>query len=246
MSQTVIATTTLASYGSEQERVRVECSLKTVEAALNYDYRLVTVDADSPTVYYNAIKSLGAIIYAQNEPGMGKARRQALRRALAVSSERSAIVWMEPEKYPLVPLLGEAAADVTDHGYDLVMLRRKSLASYPPEQAMAYQLIALATKYLTGIDCDFGWGPTVLSKRAVQYYLDYQGEYGDRWDSIHIPKLRIIRDGLPWKVVEVDYRHPPEQTAAETGWPLFRKRIQQVDSLTSAIEQEVERLGMKI
>lgn len=111
---------------------------------------------------------------------------------------------------------------------------------------MAYQLIALATKYLTGIDSDFGWGPTVLSADAVEYYLSYESAHGDLWDGIHCPKLSIINDGLPWTIVPVNYQHPSEQTAAETGMNLFLKRVKQVDQLVRAIEAEVDRLGMRV
>lgn len=177
---------------------------------------------------------------------MGKARRQALRQAREVVSNGEAIVWTEPEKYPLIPELDAPVNAFTKDNYDLVMLRRTSLDSYPPEQAMAYQLVALAVKYLTGIDSDFMWGPTVLSADAVEYYLKYESLHGDLWDSIHCPKLHIINDGLPWTIVPVNYQHPPEQTAAETGMGFFSKRIKQVDQLVRAIEQEVDRLGMRV
>lgn len=111
---------------------------------------------------------------------------------------------------------------------------------------MAYQMIALATKYLTGIDSDFGWGPTILSAKAVEYYLSYESRYGDLWDGIHCPKLHIIKQGLPWTIMTVNYRHPPEQTAAETGMELFLKRVKQIDQLVRAIEQEVDSLGMRV
>jgi hypothetical protein len=53
---------------------------------------------------------------------------------------------------------------------------------------------------------------------------------------------QIINDGLPYTNVDIDYQHPPEQTAAETGMGLFTKRIEQVRQLTDALTREVERL----
>lgn len=44
----------------------------------------------------------------------------------------------------------------------------------------------------------------------------------------------------------VNYQHPPEQTAAETGMNLFLKRVKQVDQLVRAIEAEVDQLGMRV
>ncbi len=245
MKQAVIATTTLATYNKPHEVVRADCILKTIQAAADYGYRILAIDDGSPAEYIQAMKRLGASVYEQEVPGIGNARRQALRQGREIAESGEAIVWTEPEKYPLIPLLDEAISKVTQEQYDLVMLRRLSLDSYPPEQAMSYQLIALAVRYLTGIDSDFGWGPTVLSPKAIDYYLKYESQAGDLWDGIHCPKLHIINDSMPWTIVPVDYQHPPEQTAAETGMELFLKRVRQVEQLVSAITREVDRLGMR-
>jgi glycosyltransferase involved in cell wall biosynthesis len=245
MKKAVIATTVLATYNTPAEAVRTECVLKTIDAATKLDYPIVVIDGGSTTDYVDTMRRLGATVKRQTEPGMGNARRQALYEAREVAGRGHAIVWTEPEKYPLVPLLESAVTQVTELGHDLVMLRRTSLDSYPPEQAMAYKLIALAMRYLTGIDCDFGWGPTVLSTAAVDYYLKYVSDYGDMWDGIHCPKLHIIKAALPWTVLDVDYHHPPEQTDAETGMGLFMKRIEQVRQLVTAIESEVDKLDMR-
>lgn len=245
MRRPVVTTTTFATYNTYAEMVRAGCALKTIEAAVAHGYTIVAIDGGSPNEYVHTMKQLGAQVFTQELPGMGNARREALRHARDIAASGQPIVWTEPEKYPLIPELVEPVSEFTAGNYDLVMLRRTSLDSYPPEQAMAYRLIALATKYLTGIDSDFGWGPTILSSRAVEYYLSYESLHGDLWDGIHCPKLRIINDGLPWTIVPVNYRHPPEQTAAETGMDLFLKRIRQVDQLVRAIEHEVNQLGMR-
>jgi hypothetical protein len=241
----VVATTTLATYSTKHEIIRAECALKMVQSAVEQGYVLVAVDGGSPAGYIEALQERGALVFPQEVSGMGNARREALRHAREAAPEGHAIVWSEPEKYPLMTELRPAVAKVTDELYDLVMLRRRSLESYPPEQAMAYQLIALAVKYLTGIDSDFGWGPTVMSRQVVDYYLSYESMHGDLWDGIHCPKLRIIKDGRPWTVLTVDYQHPPEQTEAETGMELFLKRVRQVDQLVNALTDEANRLDMR-
>lgn len=246
VSHAVVATTTFATYKTQAEMIRAECALKTIEAAVAHDYTIVAIDGGSPAEYVQRMEQLGARVFVQELPGMGNARREALRHARNIVTNGQPIVWTEPEKYPLIPELAKPISEFTTGSYDLVMLRRTSLESYPPEQAMAYRLIALATKYLTGIDSDFGWGPTILSAGAVEYYLSYESSHGDLWDGIHCPKLRIINDGLPWTIVPVNYQHPSEQTAAETGMGLFLKRVMQVDQLVRAIEHEVDQLGMRV
>lgn len=246
MPNALITTTTFAKFNTLSEKVRAECALKTIEAAREHGYPIIAIDGGSPDYYIDELESLGAQVFKQEQAGMGNARRQALRQARDLAPAGHAIVWTEPEKYPLIPELATPVQALVGMQLDLVMLRRLSLESYPPEQAMSYQLIALAVKYLTDIDSDFGWGPTVMSADAVEYYLSYESAYGDLWDGIHCPKLQIIHDQLPWTIVEVDYTHPREQTEAETGMELFRKRIAQADQLVEAITAEVHRLGMRV
>lgn len=133
---------------------------------------------------------------------------------------------------------------VVDGGSPLVMFRRANLDSYPPEQVHAYQMVQLAFRYLTNINCDFLFGPVALSHRATDYFLAYKSEYGDMWDSIHIPKLHIIQDGLPWTQVTIDYQHPQEQTRAEQGnMDLFMRRVEQIRVVTQALISEVTQHG---
>lgn len=244
MNKPIIATITDIGFDRAYKKVRAECTLKTFEAAQEHGYQILTVDAGSPPEYIQKLKDLGAHVYIQEEPGMGNAQRQALALARDLASEDNPIIWTESEKYPLIPLLREPTEKMTTEGYDLVMLSRISLDSYPPEQIMSYKLIALAAFYLTEIECDFGWGPTVISPRATHYYTNYESSYGDSWDAIHCPKLHIIKDELPWTIVPVDYVHPPEQTAAETGMTLFMKRIRQAEQLVDAMTREVGRIGL--
>lgn len=207
----------------------------------------MTIDGGSSGVYIDRMIELGADVVAQEEPGMGNARRQALRLAREISDKHEAIVWLEPEKYTLVPFIAKVANKIMYHNNDMAMFKRRSLKSYPPEQEHTYKMVALAFKYLTSIESDFLFGPVALSREAVDYFLSYKSKYGDVWDSIHIPKLRIIHDQLPWTQVTVDYKHPQEQTKAEQGnMNLFVKRVEQIRVVTQALIDEVTDLREKI
>ena len=244
MSEAVIATITDIGFNKTHKRVRAACTLKMFEAARDEGIPVIAVDAGSPPEYIEQMKQRDVTVIPQSEPGMGNAQRQALQAAKDLAAPTGSIVWTESEKYPLIPLLSDPVAIRNRDQYDLVMFKRNSLSSYPPEQAMSYSLISLATKYLLNIENDFGWGPTILSSRAVDYYTSYDSPYGDSWDAIHCPKLHIMKDGLPWTVLPIAYEHPPEQTAAETGMAMFMKRIDQAQQLVGAISEEVGRIGL--
>lgn len=242
--EAVIATTTLAKFNEPWERIRAECSLETIESARKHGFKIVAVDGGSEPSYIGKMQQLGALVIEQTEPGMGNARRQAIREARNQSNiPNLAIVWLEPEKNTMIPHL-KRAVDKVHSGFDLAMFRRRSLASYPEEQAMTYRYIALAVKYATGLDTDFGFGPVVFSRKGSEYFLNFRSKNGDSWDSIHCPKLRIIHDGLPWTTVDINYHHPAVQSKAETGTQWIHKRIKQADSLIGSLEQEAKELGM--
>jgi hypothetical protein len=245
MRKTVMVIMVYTTFDTAWERVRNACTLKTIAEAKKHGYEVVVLDGGSPAKFVKEMEALGVRVYRQYAPGMGNGCRETLRLAQEIATGDQGIVWIEPEKYPLVSKLAPAVRRFEDKHLDLLLLKRTNLDSYPPEQAMAYQMIALATKYLTGIDSDFGWGPMILSKRAIEYFLTYKSDYGDLWDSIHCPKLAIINDSLPWELMPVDYIHPHEQTAAETGIELLPKRIHQMDQLVQAIIREVDKLHMR-
>ncbi|HEX8763335.1 MAG TPA: hypothetical protein VF733_06300 [Candidatus Saccharimonadales bacterium] len=244
MSETIIATITDVGFDKPHKKVRAACTLKTFEAARDRGITVVAVDAGSPPEYIEQMKRRNVTVIPQRVPGMGSAQRQALQAAKDLTSPSASIVWTESEKYPLIPLLSDSIAIRNHDQYDLVMFKRNSLASYPPEQAMSYNLISLATRYLLNIENDFGWGPTILSSRAIDYYTSYESLYGDSWDAIHCPKLHIMKDGLPWTILPIAYEHPPEQTVVETGMTMFMKRIEQAQQLVGSISKEVERIGL--
>lgn len=242
----VIATTTLNTDKTTYEKIRADLALKTIIEAKSHHFNVLIVDGGSSSVYVDRMIELGADVVSQEESGMGNARRQSLRLAREISDKHEAIVWLEPEKYTLIPFIAKVADKIIYHNNDMAMFRRRSLKSYPPEQEYTYKMVALAFKYLTNIESDFLFGPVALSRGAVDYFLSYKSKYGDVWDSIHIPKLHIIYDQLPWTQVTVDYKHPQEQTTAEQGnMSLFVKRVEQIRVITQALINEIAELRKK-
>ena len=121
----------------------------------------------------------------------------------------------------------------------MVIPPREPLSSSPPEQELAERLGNLAFEYLTGKNLDMWFGVRAMNGRVLSHFLAYRGEYGDRWDSIFIPVLRAIRDGLVIASVPVNYVHPTEQTREEVGdIIMLKKRIDQLMNLVPSLEAE--------
>ena len=238
-AQVVIATTTF--YQSKSE-VRARCALRLIDEATQKGYGVVVVDGGSPPKFCEAAGREGVSVYRASQSGMGASRRQAI--ALALRAE--VIVWTEPEKYPLVRDLDRVVAPIQEDRADLVIPQRWSLESYPPLQQLAEKFGNAFFNQLIGFNGMDPWfGPRAMNQDAARYFLDYPGTYGDKWDSIFVPLVRARAAGLRLASVEVDYIHPPEQTAEEEeSTSMTYKRYMQLANLIPALRGEAQALGL--
>lgn len=228
-----------------QEGVRSQCAIRMADSAQRHGYRLIVVDGGSTPGFLHAIGKSGAIIYPQITPGMGPGRKEALIRAKDHGGDDPVYCWLEPEKYPIVTLLGQLIRPIRRRIADITIPDRGDLASYPEEQRHAELFGNEAFKLLTGHTLDMWSGVRVMSWHGLQYFLDYEGEYGNLWDQHFVPVMRAIAAGLEVLSVPVDYIHPPEQTAAEAADPeMILKRLKQLDNLIPAIHLAALDLGM--
>lgn len=237
----VIATTTF----SKAIDLRSRLAVRTVKEAGRIGYSIVVVDGGSAKEFREELLACGVLLFDEAAKGMGPSRRQAMREAAKLAGEDGIVVWMEPEKHTFVSELHKVMTPLLKGEADLIVPARKSLSSYPPEQEHAERIGNLAFKYLFGREFDPWFGPRAMNQKALGYFLDYRGEYGDKWDSIFIPVLRAMKGGLRVESVEVDYSHPHEQTAEEIGRVDFLlKRVEQLLNLVPALEHEARKLGI--
>ena len=254
MSRTVIATTTF--YPSPDDP-RIVQALETFEALDAAGYTTCVVDGGSKQSFIDAARALPCIrIEDEKERGMGAGRRQAMRMASFIATERASfspgftdggvVLWMEPEKTGLVPFIADIVRPLERHEADLVLPARRSMASYPVEQEYAERLGNKAFTDLTGHALDAWFGPRAIRPAALKFFLDYDGksadgkeEYGDKWDSIFVPVLRAIADGLTVTSVDVGYIHPAQQKLDEEGnIDMLIKRIAQLQNLVPMLRDE--------
>ena len=249
MSKIVIATTTF--YSSIDDH-RAILATRTVKEAVTSGFSIVVVDGSpSSTVMDSAVRDIsqeeGVVILKQRNAGMGVSRRQAIEKAVEIAGKDVIVMWMEPEKWPLIKYISEITKPIIDSQFDFVVPARtkKGFESYPEEQDYAEKIGNSAFFHLTGHKLDMWFGPVAFRSRLAHYFLDYKGEYGDLWDSCHIPRLRMMKDGHKFVSIEIDYIHPSEQTISETGNVDFIiKRVKQLNNLIPAFKEEALKLGM--
>lgn len=127
---------------------------------------------------------------------------------------------------------------------ELGIFNRIDMVSYPPEQAYYYLFCRAVATHFVGFDIDYAFGPMVMTRIATQYFLDYRGEYGDKWDSILIPRLRIIKDGLRISVLPIYFQNDLRMKQLEAGNPIIiLKRLEQFNNVVPSLITEWQRLN---
>jgi|SRR3989344_3507094 len=229
-----IATTSLYRSDSESDKVRSEISLETVKTARQYGYEINIVDGGSSREITNTYKRYGANVIKQEGKTMGGSRRQAISKC--IEGSKDIIVWMEIEKVGIIKYLSELAKPIIWREADMVIPKRKSLKSYPKAQQYAEPLGNLLWKTLTGEELDIWFGPKLFNQEISQYFLNYNGEYGDKWDSTMIPVMNAFYDGKKIINYVINYEHPKKQKKVEEGnLELDLKRIEQLSTLANPL-----------
>jgi glycosyltransferase involved in cell wall biosynthesis len=229
--KTAIATATFYNPDIESDVYRAGFAKNAIRKATDLGYAVVVVDGGSPEELLKELEEYGALLFSEEQEGMGPGRRQAIREAYGL--ERNVIVWTEPEKEGYIPEIAKTVKPIIEGNADMVIPKRKSLESYPLTQQHTETFINLYWKDMTGTDLDIIFGPRTWKRDMSHYFLDYDGEYGDRWDSIFIPVVNAVFDGKRVVGVEVDYTHPKKQTEIEEhDLGFHRKRIDQINNIT--------------
>ncbi len=237
MPKVVLVTTTFSTSLTD---IRAKLALRTCREAAKHDYHIIVVDNSLCGEFKETLRATGAEVLPQQNPGMGNSRRECLRAGLNTGAE--VIVWLEPEKYPLVSLL-EPCIEPIGELADVVVPRRRNLENYPKYQQWTEFSANWELGNITGRpDLDLFSGPRIMSRKAAEMMAEYQGERGDNWEILFIPVLWYLQTGMRVKSVVVNYVHPIEQRS-EDDELMRHKRDQQRHNLVSAMAAEAALLS---
>lgn len=239
-SRAVLCTTVFAT---DPEDGRFVQALRTAEEARVNELHLYIVSGCPNPICDELLRERGAEVVKEVDHGMGASRRQGIREVVK-KYDPGAVVWLEPEKYPLVAHL-EASIQAIGRGQaDLVVPRRTTLESYPKYQELSELRANHAMGAITSRgDLDLMFGPRVMGRKAIPLFLAYGPEYGgDQWHVLFAPVVWAIKKGLKLLSVTVPYVHPLEQTTREEGNAEMdsRRDIQRVE-LIELVSREMKR-----
>ena len=226
------------------EKVRAEIFLDTVTQLRLFNIPCVALYTECSAVFLRDFADWGVTLIRQTSQGMGNIRREVQRAALSLYSEASYYLWLEPEKCNIPRFAHALCQQMVEKQALLGLFNRVGMQTYPPEQAYYYLFCRAVASRLVGFDFDYGFGPMILTKESMSYFLSYDGRYGDLWDSILIPRLKVIKDGLPIEIYPCNFINDPRMKAVETGNnPIILKRVQQLMNVVPSLIKEWERLS---
>lgn len=238
----IIAAFTTVRQGNRLDPVecmRAEIALDTYRLLKEGGIPAVAIHTDTSAEYLNMLETREVELLPQRGTGMGSARREALESCLRFFPKANYFFWLEPEKPDMVrfamPMAEQMLADLTSLG----RYNRVSMDTYPVEQACYYRFCRAVASRLVGWDFDYGFGPMMLTRKSAPFFLSYLGTYGDQWDSILIPRLRVIHSGLRITAQPVDFRNDWRMTEVEDGrQEIILKRVEQLGLVVPSMIRE--------
>ncbi|MES2314811.1 MAG: hypothetical protein V4524_02655 [Patescibacteria group bacterium] len=246
LKKVVLVTTT--SYQSVDEP-RARLAIKTCLACKQHGYNLIVIDGSPCLSFKKALRETGVIVIDQKESGMGASRRQAL--GAGIDSGADIIVWLEPEKHTLIPLLVPCLNEIVFEEADVVIPRRKNLDGYPPYQQFSEYRGNWELANITNQPAlDLYFGPRVMTAEAARMMAIYNGadepdSDSDKWQILFVPVLWFLDAGLEVKSVTVDYVHPPEQLAEDDAGMREKRDVQRA-RINASMELAAARLNFEV
>lgn len=240
----ILVTTTSYKSNSNSDICRSALALNLVKEADKFGYPIIVVDEGSPQKLIDDFRKNHARVYTQEKKGMGIGRRQAFQ--LAHDSGEEVIVWVEPEKDTFIRYIDCCAEPILKGEAELVIPRRKSLESYPDFQRDSETNGNNFFQEITGTSIDIFFGPRIFRRNLAHYFTDYDGRYGDLWDSINVPIVEMVFNRERTREVIVDYEYPVSQSALESNSPEFyEKRRIQLENTKKSLENHWNLLKSK-
>ena len=238
-----MTTTTLYNPDIESDRIRLGLADKTMMDARERGMEVVCVDGGSPYEFLRKLENYGVRIFMQEQKGMAHARRQSFREAINLGKE--VIACTEPEKLGYIQYISKTALPILEGQTDIVVPSRVSLNSYPIFQQYAESLGNMFWNKLTGVKLDMWFGPKTWRKDLSRYFLNgISIEEDTQFDYINLtPIMDAIYEGKRIITLNIDYKHPTEQTLIEENdLKFYKKRIDQLSTLTKQLETNWKKL----
>jgi hypothetical protein len=238
--------------GAKAFDARVEAALTMANNCKQAHYLLLAL---CDKMMFRTFCDSGAKLILGTALWIGLGRRQIIGEADLIHEQERGIkqtpvtLWTE-EKPGLIQHIPAIVAPIQAGQANIVIPRRKSLASYPTFsqhwEAVGSQVTSM---FVGGKPQDYWFGPRALSMAAVRIFLDYPGKQSglpDEHDSIFCPLIDAAQIGLTIADVEVDFQYSTiQREAEENDAATMNKRMETMRKLFESMQKRKQWLELQ-
>jgi hypothetical protein len=238
-----IAAITLYNPLTEGYKCRSKLAKNFIREARDMGYSLFVVDGGSPPEFLRFLYDNG-VNYTMEVQDVkyksGPNRRMAIQNAS--KSGKKVITLTELDKRDFLKKINKTAEPILEGKAAAVIPGRNSMKSYTRVQQIFEICGNSLWEEIMGDYLDIFFGVRVFDRDVAHYFTQYDGRYGDEWESSFIPVMDMIRDGKKVVGLEIDYRNSPAQTKDESdNFSIFaEKRLRQFNNIVRAILKHSE------
>jgi hypothetical protein len=245
----IVALTTIdyGLYPTVPQKVRSDVFLDTAKNLRELGIPCIALAAECSDAYIRRVREHDVVVVPESNHGMGAARREVFAKGLELFPSAVHYLWLEPEKSHLPQHALRLSRQMLSQDAVLGLFNRGRMNSYPQEQAYYYLFCRAVASQLFGFDTDYAFGPMIMTKKSLPYFLDYRGDYGNLWDSILIPRVRLFYDRERICISHAAFQNDERMKLAESGDPEFiLKRVRQIDNVIPSLISEWLRLQQRL
>lgn len=258
----------MTSWHKTTQDTRCVLTHQIIEEAASKNYPVVIVDGSDDPAIAESFRERGAIVFPQQERGMGPSRREVFAHAgqpsihlPPMASMRDRItpmdwqapiyfVWME-EKPDLVRSIPLLVAPLVAGEAEIVIAKRLSMETWPAFQQESETRANAAYREATGMDYDPMFGPVAFSFRMLRFFRECRPErYGVSPYAAgyiqHFAPLESIAAGYMTTSITVNCSYPEQQRQEEEtvlNDAMREKRLAQETELSAGYPIAMRALG---
>jgi len=262
--QVAIVTSTRYPHFDDHEsddHLRGTLALEMLKEAHLRHHPIFVIDEHSSVQFLHRLRAMGITTRMQFEKGMSRGRQQGFQVAFESSSVIEAVQWLEPEKVSYIKEGGLETCMAAMEQDTMIIVPGRSPSSFETLPLFQQQtesagnaafMRLLRTRWGKIDDLDVFFGPRLFRRHVWPIFMQrhrlrrndpgiIQLRPETYSDAIFFPIAYTLKAGFKVRSVEVTYKHPSIQTAAETGNKEYeQKRIMQRDQINRELFELLE------
>ncbi len=211
-------------------------------------------DGGVPDELLNQIKSFKNVTIVDKNPEvantLGSGRREALQKCIEIAKENGiedpVFLWTEPEKDDLITPenLTRMVRVIRDGAHIAVAEREEKAWQQLPKTQKWFEKRANKRAHEVANpkpdkELDMWFAPKMFDTKGSQYFLKYNSDKTrlDLWDSLMVPVMDAVKDGVEVKGVPVDFLYNEAQIKVESDESNKEIKIKRLEQYSQILKE---------